>query len=164
MTIAAIYLSPEGVVFGADSTASAMVQARPGATAFHFFNHNQKLFQIGEESTLGVVTWGLGGLRSGSYRTLLALLADELKKTAPSDMADVVTRWNAIFWPAYCAEVKSIGFHALSAKAPFVAGGPTRATIRTKDEEEQFAALSRDLVVGFCIGGYVLPDRTPAAY
>ena len=49
---------------------------------FRYFNYNQKVFEIGDPGTgtLGVVTWGLGGLGELSYRTLLALLADDLKK------------------------------------------------------------------------------------
>jgi hypothetical protein len=87
MTIAACYLSPEGIVFGADSTSSMIVPSGSSAGVFHFFNHNQKLFQVGENSTLGVVTWGLGGLGSISHRMLLATLADDLKATPPSDVA-----------------------------------------------------------------------------
>jgi len=56
MTIAACYVSPEGIVLGADSTASF------NFGAMHYYNHNQKLFELGDGSTLGIVTWGLGSL------------------------------------------------------------------------------------------------------
>jgi hypothetical protein len=36
-------------------------------------------------------------------------------------------------------------------------------TKRTEAEESEFAQLQLGLSVGFCIGGYVLPDRTPSA-
>ena len=71
MTIAMCYLSPEGVVLGADSTASHT----NADGLFHYFNHNQKVFEIGEDSTLGMLTWGFGGLLEVSYRTLIANVA-----------------------------------------------------------------------------------------
>jgi hypothetical protein len=55
LTIAICSLTPEGVVLGADSTASFMVPEG----GFHYLNFNQKLFQIGEDSTLAALTWGL---------------------------------------------------------------------------------------------------------
>ncbi|MFZ0692580.1 MAG: hypothetical protein WAN51_00245, partial [Alphaproteobacteria bacterium] len=73
MTIAACYLSPEGVVLGADS---ASTYTFPSGS--HHFNYGQKLFEIGAAGTgtLGIVTWGLAAFSFGSYRTLAALLAD----------------------------------------------------------------------------------------
>src|SRR5689334_3430003 len=97
MTIAMCYMSPEGVVLGADSTASVSLQ--PGG--FHFFNHNQKLFEIGEGGTLGALTWGMGGLGPVSYRTLLAELADNLRSKPPNDVEDVAKRWADKIWDAY---------------------------------------------------------------
>ena len=76
MTIAAVYLTPEGVVFGADSTASVNIPQ----FGMHFFNHTQKLFEVGENSSLGLITWGLGALGDISHRTMVAMLDDELKK------------------------------------------------------------------------------------
>ena len=73
MTIAACYVSPEGVVFGADSTSSINVGGDE-----HYFNHAQKIFEIGERADLAVVTWGLGNLRSLSYRTIFAVLGDSI--------------------------------------------------------------------------------------
>jgi hypothetical protein len=56
VTIAACYVSPKGIVLGADSTTTYTVTG--GA---HYLNHSQKLFEIGKDGTLGIVTWGLGG-------------------------------------------------------------------------------------------------------
>lgn len=56
MTIAACYLSSEGVVLGADSTTTMYVSA-PGphpTGGEHHFNFAQKVFQIGSEGTLGI--------------------------------------------------------------------------------------------------------------
>lgn len=61
MTIAVCYVSQEGVVLGADSTTTY---------GTHHFNNSQKLFEVGEDSTLAMVTWGLGGLHVNSYRTM----------------------------------------------------------------------------------------------
>jgi hypothetical protein len=165
VTIAVCYMSPEGVVFGADSTSSAVVS--PGG--FHYFNHNQKLFELGVDSTLAVLTWGLGGLGPVSHRSLIASLSDDLRNTPPAGVAEVAHRWADRFWPAYSTSpVLSQQFglcRALAAKPPFdPSSGAQPAGRRTKAEEAKFQELRRQLVVGFCVGGYVLPDRTPCAY
>src|SRR6266404_9143428 len=95
MTIAACYVSPEGIVFGADSTTSF------NFGGFHYYNHNQKLFEIGEESTLAIVTWGLAGLGEKSHRTLFAELGDDLKRAPPNSVKKVADRWAAMLWAAY---------------------------------------------------------------
>lgn len=75
MTIAACYVSNEGVVLGADSTSTFTT---PTGLVRHY-NNEQKLFEVGEMgSSLGLVTWGLGGLPTMSYRLLVAELSDSL--------------------------------------------------------------------------------------
>lgn len=65
MTIAACYVTNEGVVMGADSTTSY-----PQENGTHYLNHAQKLYEIGENSTLGALTWGLGAISTDkSYRS-----------------------------------------------------------------------------------------------
>lgn len=158
MTIAACYVSPEGVVFGADSTTT---YAGP-----HYFNHGQKLFEVGEESTLGVVTWGLGGLAVGSHRTLIALLADDLVNNPPKNVSDVAARWAAQFSSAYtrslAAEIAVC--QTLGSKSPHDPTAAPSATMRTKSEEDDLQEKMGTLGVGFCVGGFVMPDRTPDAY
>lgn len=160
LTIAACYLSPEGVVFGTDSTAS--FQTPDG---FHYLNHAQKLFEIGESATLGMIVWGLGGLQKTSHRTLAAQLADSLTTDALGTVSEVMDRWIDQFWAAYTAEqAASIArAKALDAMPPHDPTGAT-AGCRSKDEDDEYAQLVVGLGVGFCIGGYVLPDRTPSAY
>lgn len=161
MTIAACYVTPEGVVFGADSAASAMLA--PGG--FHYFNYNQKIFEIGdaEMGTLGVVTWGLGGLGEVSYRTMLALLSDSLDSSPAKSVTEVATRWIDLFWTEYLPTLVAI--QALNAKPAFdPAASPPNPAARTKAEEEEFEQLKRGLFVGFCIGGYTMPDRKPEAF
>ena len=94
MTIAACYLSAEGVVFGADSTTTMYVSGiGPGAPGSeHHYNFAQKVFQIGENSTLAMTMWGLGNLRNVSYRTLIAQFADTLVGQGAQSMNDVADR------------------------------------------------------------------------
>jgi hypothetical protein len=158
VTIAVCYLSAEGVVLGADSTSTWNI---PGAP--HYFNHGQKLFEIGEESTLGLVTWGLGALNVGSHRALAALLADDLKTNPPSSVLQVAERWVDRFWAAYttsmAAEIQRC--RDLGARPPF---GTSAPNCRTEDEEREFQNTRASLVVGFCIGGYLPNSRTPEAF
>lgn len=161
MTIAACYVTPEGVVLGADSTASLMLA--PGG--FHYFNYNQKFFELGDPGagTLGVVTWGLGGLGETSYRTLFAFLSEDIRKKPPKDVAEVAGRWVDKFWAEYSPVIKPC--QDLNGKKPFdPTANPPDPAARTKDEEAQFEQLKRGLVVGFCIGGYILESRKPDAF
>lgn len=162
MTIAMCYVSPEGVVLGADSTSSHITH--PGI--FHYFNHNQKLFEVGENSTIGMLTWGLGGVGASSHRSLLSRLADDLKISPPADLNDVVTRWGVLFGSIYNSEpeiARVCAFcRAASHKAAFGAM-PPGGGVRTEEEERQLTQALETLSVGFCFAGYVLPDRTPAA-
>jgi hypothetical protein len=95
VTIAMCYVSPEGLVLGADSTSSTY---SPG---FHHFDHNQKLYEVGENSTLGILTWELGGLGAFSYRTMIATLSDGIDETPPASVLEVTVRWTDLFWPEY---------------------------------------------------------------
>ena len=89
----ACYLSPEGVVLGADSTTTYGTPTSP-----HYFNNAQKLFEVGEDSTLGAVTWGMGGLNATSHRSLLAKLDDSLAATPAESALQVAERWISLFW------------------------------------------------------------------
>lgn len=163
MTIAACYLSPEGLVLGADSTST---YANPDG--HHYFNHAQKLFEVGENSSLGIVTWGLGGLAVSSYRMLIAQLADDLEAKPPASVAEVAQRWCDHFWQAYTsASFLAPLFQrrdALRTKSEYVAGKPPAPDSRTEVEENEFARLLNTLGVGFCIGGHVTNNRTSAAF
>jgi hypothetical protein len=100
MTIGACYLSGEGVVFGAGSTSTMYVSGvGPGAAGSeHHYNFAQKIFQIGENSTLGLTMLGLGNLRSVGYRTLVAQFADTLVVHGAQTMHDVASLWSQFFW------------------------------------------------------------------
>lgn len=157
MTIAGVYLSPEGVVLGADSTSS--VSSDDG---FHFYDFNQKLFEIGQDSTLGLLTWGLGGFVDTSYRTLIATFSDQLIAQPATSVMDAATRWTSHLWAPYCSSPHFVRFAELQAKA---AHGmqPNAAGTRTADEQKEWAMLKTSLVLGFCIAGYVTPGRVPEA-
>jgi len=149
MTIAACYVSPEGVVFGADSTVSIM--RSDGEREVSYFDFGQKIFEVGEDATLGLVTWGLGQLPGVSYRTLVAELADDLSAERPPTVEDVANRWGRRFFSAYSTTI----------------GNDYRQQVADAKSDEAVKAAETFLQntrVGFCIGGVALPDRRPAAY
>jgi hypothetical protein len=154
------YLSPEGVVLGADSTASLTYP-----DGFHYFNHAQKLFQVGNTGSLGILTWGLGGLGETSYRTLIADLADDLEVNPPASLEDVANRWAGSFWVAYSSALaapiqRCRDLHAKPAAVP----GIVDPAARTDQEEAEYNDLRHGLVVGFCVAGAVPPNRRTGAY
>lgn len=168
MTIAACYLSSEGVVLGADSTASTQISSGAGLSGYHYFNHNQKLSELGENGTVGVVTWGLGSLGAKSYRTMLASLADDLVKSPATDLKEVTERWCDLFWSEYNAilgpfiqQCKNLNTKQPYGPSAAPAGAPPR---RTEQEERDFQTLKSTLVVGFCFAGYWLPDRMTTGF
>lgn len=164
MTIAAVYVTPEGVALGADSTLSVVTSAA-GQAAYHYFNHNQKLLEIGEDATLGILTLGLGSLDGESYRTLVARLADQLLQNPPNAVKDVALQWIADFMPRYAATVaKQPDWAGLHAKQPYDPNKAADPVMRTEAEEGKYTSLKSILTVGFCIGGYCLPSREPKAF
>jgi len=155
VTIAGCYPSPEGIIFGADSTSTALFSG-----GHHYFNHNQKIFEVGSNSTIAAVTWGLGNIGKTSLRTLLAVFAEQLVTTPPTDMAEVANRWAQMLWPEYTSALKpSLDLcRILATKVPHDPGDPTS---RTQQEERQFQHLSRALILGFCIGGTLPAQGQP---
>lgn len=158
MTIAVCYLSPEGVVLGADSTTSTS-----GANGFHYFDFNQKLFEFGQESTFGVLTWGLGGLGEVSYRTIIARAADRLDANPAASVQDAVNAFVDEFSGVYTNFGPVQRAQLLNSKLPFVAGGAD-PNARTQLEEAELGNLRSVLFVGFCIAGYASPGRIPEAF
>lgn len=150
MTIAALYVSPEGIVLGADSTSSFFQSQH-----IHYFNFAQKVFEVGEKSKLGLLTWGMGGLDDVSYRTTIAQLADQLDANPPADVSQVAQAWVAHFRTKYDGLPAVARARALKAKAE---------GDRSEEEQKELQNLTASLFVGFCIGGYVLPHREPAAW
>lgn len=161
LTIAACYLSPEGVVLGADSTTTY---------GDRHYNNSQKLFEIGEDAKLGVITWGLGGLIVRSYRTMFAELSDDLLNVPPANVQDVANRWSVLFWREYSNPTSAFApsiarCKALDARPAFDAtAAPPPTGMRSQQEEDELSTLRANLQAGFCIAGYVMPDRNPQAW
>jgi hypothetical protein len=154
-----VYVAEEGVVLGADSTSSV-----PCADGLHYFDFNQKVFEIGQNSTLGIVTWGLGSLRPTSYRTLVALLDDDLAATPAMNVREVAQRWCDSFWKSYAEFEPVVRCRHLHSMLPCPDGDVVPLpNSRTKEEENDYWNLRYACGVGFCVAGYMLPDRSPQA-
>ena len=161
MTIASCYVTPEGIVLGADSTSTYETNG-----VAHYFNHAQKLFEIGKDSSLGLITWGLGSFGAISYRRLIAECSETLIANPPKTVAEVCTRWIDHAWKEYQAEFASVvqEVAALNAKLPLdpvKVGDPAH---RSAEEERRLAAIQLQHFVGFCIGGYTKRSRVPMAF
>jgi predicted proteasome-type protease len=90
MTIAAAYLTSEGVVFGADSTTTFM---QDGGGVGQLLNHAQKIFEVGRpgEGRLGLCTWGNAVVGTASHRTIAARLSDRIdEKTTVARAVDLL--------------------------------------------------------------------------
>lgn len=154
MTIAACYVCSEGVVFAADSTWAIPVHAY-GEWLTHYFNHGQKILQIGDSGSLGILLWGVQTLGEVSCRTLVAKLADDLNTKAPASVKEVADRGVEVFWPEYVAAYAKE--HARAVELRGKAG-------RTPDEDDELEELIDLVAGGACVGGCLLPSRTPQAF
>ena len=87
MTIAAAYLTSEGVVLGADSTTTVNI---PGGVG-QLLNYAQKLFEVGDNSRFATCTWGAGQIGNVSHRTLAARLGGKIdfKKTTVAEAVQI---------------------------------------------------------------------------
>lgn len=153
MTIAACYLSSEGVVFGADSTSTIFVPGPGGAGIQHHYNFAQKIFQIGEHSSLGIAMWGLGNLFQVSYRTLIARFADSLTTRLSHSPQELAESWADFFWSEYSATPVYQRVQGL-----------LQQQSRTQDEEAELQSLLQSFSGGFCLGGCLEGDRVPFAF
>ncbi len=158
MTIAACYLSGEGVVLGADSTSTVFVAGRgeqPGSE--HQYNFAQKVFEFGEPgSTVGVALWGLGSLGDKSYRTLIAEIADEAKKQDLDSLTAVAGLAASMFWVQFTT--------AFADPLERVQKLNAKGEERTDEERGELAFWEQNLSGGFCIGGRWGGSRCPTAH
>ena len=157
MTIAACYLSPEGVVLGVDSTTTVRRNV-DDKEEWHHFNNGQKIFEVGENSSIAIANWGLASLGHPaaqlSFRTLIARLGDDIAKT-PQSVIDVTWRWNTLFWSEYCSS-----FGTVRTRAQELHSKPDR----TEDETKELHKLWSFSTGGFCVAGVCRPDRQSEAY
>lgn len=150
VTIAGLYLTQEGIVLGADSTSSFL-----GDEHLHYFNFAQKLFEVGENSTFGLLAWGVGHIGEVSYRRLAALLGDDLAKNPPSSIDDVAARWVKLFKPVYDKHPPVVDLRESLRKAKQGKG--------SEEDDEKRRNLEEGYAVGFCVAGHCMPDRVPGA-
>ena len=73
MTIAAAYLTSEGVVLGADSAAAI---SNPAGQVVQLLNHAQKVLEAGQKSRIGYCCWRAGSIGKISRRATAARLGD----------------------------------------------------------------------------------------
>ncbi len=92
MTIAAAYLTSEGVVFGADSKTTYSA----GRGVAQLLDHAQKIYEIGETSRYGLCTFGLGKIGDMSHRTVAARVADAIASKLIVTLDDVIDALVAI--------------------------------------------------------------------
>ena len=106
MTIAAAYLTSEGVVLGADSTTtiSAPTSGTEAGPVVQILNHAQKIFEVGApgQGNFGVCTWGAGRLETMSHRTLFARLSDQLDKGTTVEQAKDLSERRLITYIHIC--------------------------------------------------------------
>lgn len=153
MTIAACYLSSEGVILGADSTSTVTLTTGQ----MQHLEHAQKLFEIGERGTLAVVCWGIGQLAGTSYRTMAAELDDEIRRGNIPDFPGAVQWWRDKFFSIYESEYAADLVIARSLLAK-------RAMGQLSPTENQLLNNYATLNGGFCIAGRFSPERQPRAF
>lgn len=156
MTIAACYLSTEGVVLGADST-STMFVAGPGSQpgSEHHYNYAQKVFELGDNSTAGVAIWGLGSIGELSYRTLIADVADTAITDRLINLEAVAVLLANSFWSNY----ERVYANLLDRARDLASKND-----RSPDESDELVWLGQGLSGGFCVGGRWGATRHPHAY
>jgi hypothetical protein len=155
MTIAACYVCSEGVVFGADSTWTVPVECADDLTVHHYFQYGQKILEVGDGKTIGAVIWGVLLLDDLSFRTLIARFADGLEEQPAARMDEVGVRFRDAVWEAYQGSFQDArrALRELLGKEKL-----------SKEEKEGLEDLKEGLYGGVCLGGYLLPDRTPLAF
>jgi hypothetical protein len=158
MTIAACYLSAEGVVLGADSTTTMFVTGLGGQKGSpHHYNFAQKVFEFGDRgSTVAVTLWGLGSLEDKSYRTLIAEIADEAGRQKLDSLSGVASLAASMFWTQYTTVFAHILRRAQELNA--------KGNGRTREESEELDFWMRNFSGGFCLGGRWGISRQPGAY
>lgn len=158
MTIAACYLSTEGVVLGTDSTSTMFVLGPGGQIgSFHHFDFAQKLFEFGDvDSTAAVALWGLGSLGDKSWRTLIAEIADNTKKEEMNSLEAVAQLATSMFWKHYSGTFKEPLEKAKELN--------NKGEKRTKEETERLIWLLQNFSGGFCLAGRWGEMRSSSAY
>lgn len=148
MTIAACYLSPEGVVLGTDSTST--IFGPDGESSY--LDHAQKLFEVGNSGattgTMAVMNWGLGQIGATSHRTIAAIVGDEYVRGKFPDLRAAATFAAQVVWSEFTSTHRS----------RIVRGRQLRAKREARSiGTEELAELRR---FGRLAGGYCIAGRT----
>lgn len=144
MTIAACHLSPEGVVLGADSTTTVVREGKKS-----YLDHAQKIFEIGpSQSTMGLVTWGLGQIGDESHRTIAALIGQQHQDHPFPSVQKAAEFTAALLWDRLTSSFGDVFTKAREAYGRFEAGEAT---------EDDFKYLTQ---VDILSGGYCIAGRT----
>jgi len=162
MTIACCYVVPEGIVLGSDSTITTVLDGNP-----HYLNHNQKVFEVGEESQFGIITWGLTSFGNVSYRTLIGKLADSFDAEPPPSVLDAALIWSNLAWEAYKAAFANQIERFQELEVSISKRDEPKSKKEIADdaaERDEISEIFNTFRCGFCIAGYVTRDRLPYAY
>jgi len=153
MTIAACYLSTEGVVLGADSTITTFVSAPDARSGHdHYYDFGQKLFEFGERgSTVGLVFWGIASLGPKSYRTLIAEAADEAAQQRVGSFDEINELVVDKIWGQHSS--------AFQTQLTQLRVLEDKGRERTSEENDEWSFLLNGLAGGFCLAGRWETDR-----
>lgn len=153
MTIAACFLTSGGVVLGADSTSTLRFGDGSGNPRIRHFDHAQKIFEVGDGGTLGVVTWGFGGSAAFSYRTAVARFADSNPGSDPT-FEKAASSFSARFWDEYRSHLGDV-----FARVERLKGEPHP----DENVQAELQSIERTYTAGFVVAGYVEGERNSEA-
>lgn len=156
MTIAACHVSPEGVVFGADSTTTITNAA--GGKECHF-DHAQKIFEVGGVgSSVGLVTWGMGSIGQRSHRAIASEVSRYTVVEQHPTMDGIANHLGDILWELYSTSYQTdlAWYKDMLNK---VDGGHEPSA----DELKRFFHIS-SFTGGYCIGGRLGTEIECRAY
>lgn len=134
---------PRGSCWEHDSTATFVVPNPANSNEpalLQHFDSAQKLFEIGDGSTAGIVFWGLGGFPNLSYRSIIADVELTTNKAHFKTLRQVVDLFSRRFWLEY-----QRAFGPLITTVSNLPDSAANKKIKTK--------VWTNLSGGFCIGG-----------
>lgn len=158
MTIAACYVSTEGVVLGADSASTIFVPGRGNQRGSeHQFNFAQKVFEFGPPgSTAGIVFWGLGFLGPTSHRTWVAEAGDKAVGKDGANLEETAKIATEVFWDRYVS--------AYSQNIQRARELAQKGVATSEEEANELLFWSQNLSGGFCLGGRSARGHQPEAF
>jgi len=160
MTIAICFRTPEGVVLGADSATTYPM----GEAGERYLNHSQKVFQVDDEGSMGIVTFGSMGLGDTSIRTLIARLGDRFRNedTRPKTVREAAFWLQCMVSNEVQTTFRRDKWRLLEIADKVAAGLP----IAPRDAKfvQETMVLAQTFLAGFYVGGRDQDDREPTLY